>query len=251
VQRAAMRAQQARLRELRLTARLLASLPTLKAALGTKNGPTVLASLQDVQPGSNVPLLVALDVDGRVLASTNGMSLGTGGETDALETLRRLPNGALVRFGGRPYHAASVPAEAADTIFGVVVAAAPVGDEFARSLGDAVEGDVVLLDAAGLRGSTVHAGAVPWASLEAWRKDGGEPGGERAVTIGPQAFVAREIPLAPDGGLSAIVLRADGAASSYQRGRPGLLAIAGLVLLAGAGLSWWLPGILLGSAQRS
>src|SRR5690606_36394072 len=162
---------QARLRERRLTAPLLATLPILTAALGTRDGPTALATLQEVQLIANVPLLVALDVEGRVLATTNATRLGAGGETYALETLRRSPTGAVVQFGGRPYHAASVPAEAADTIFGIVVAAAPVGDAFARSLGDAVEGDVVLLDAAGLRGSTVRVGAVPWSSLEAWRKD--------------------------------------------------------------------------------
>lgn len=250
MERAVVRAQQARLRELRLTARLLASSPIVKAGLGTRDGPTVLVSLQEVQPSANVPLLVALDVDGRVLANTNGQSLGPG-DAEAFDTLRRSPNGAVVHFGGRPHHAASMPAGVGDTIFGVIVAAAPVGDAFARSLGEAVEGDVLLLDAGGLRGSTVRDGTAPWRSLDAWRQDGGAPGSERAVRIGAQAFAAREIALVPDGELSAVVLTPEATAAAYQRVRPGLLAIAGLVLLLGAALSWWLPGVLMGVGQRS
>ena len=251
VRRVVARAQQVRLDQLQLAARLVASFPDLKALLGT-NAPTIREFLQEYQRSTGAPLLVAMDVDGRVLAATDESALPLGTAADGLARLVGAPGGSLIAIGGRPYHAASAAAEAGGTIFGVVIAAAPVDDEFARDLRDATEDETVLLDDEAVRGTTLRATAVPWTTRAAWRADGGSPEAARAVELGTQQFLAREVLLSPDGPLSAVVLRERATPASTTQGlRQALLGMAAVLWLVGASLSWWLPGVLARNGQRS
>jgi hypothetical protein len=239
------RTQQIRLEQLQLTARLVATFPNLKDVLANTDTLTIREFLKDYQRTSNVPLLVALDVDGRVLGATDESGIELGRAVDSLISLREAPTGRLITIDGRPHHAASAAAEAGGAIFGVVVAAAPLDDEFARTLRDATEDEAVLLDAAALRGSSLRSTAVPWPTLGDWRADGGAPDAVKTVTIGAQQFLAREVPLSPDGALVAVVLRERRTdAAAPQRVRVGLLVIGVVLLVVGVGLSWWLPGRL-------
>src|SRR5690606_33021707 len=83
VQRVVTRTQQTRLDQLQYAAQNVAWFPNLKALLGT-DAPTIRGFLQDYQRRSNAPLLVALDVDGRVLAATDESDLALGSASDEL-----------------------------------------------------------------------------------------------------------------------------------------------------------------------
>ena len=80
----------------------------------------------------------------------------------------------IVSVGGRPYHAASAAAAAGGKLFGYVVAAVPVDQEFARAIGEATGDETVLLSDSAVLASTLPGGGAPWKSLEDWRRQGGQ-----------------------------------------------------------------------------
>ncbi|HSC25702.1 MAG TPA: serine/threonine-protein kinase [Vicinamibacterales bacterium] len=231
-----LRAQQERLDRLRLTARLVASFPQLKALFET-DAPTIRDFLQTYQqrnPGT--PQLVALGPDGYVLARTD-VATGALSEngTRWLSALGPAGGAGFITLDSRPFHAAASVAEAGGTLFGYVLAAAPVDSTFAQLLRDATEDEAVLLASGGSVGSTLPAGPPPWESLDAWRMSGATP--SRDVTIGTGRFSAREIVLAKEPRVSAVILKSHDAVTEPYRGiQTGLLLLgltAALLVLAG------------------
>jgi hypothetical protein len=214
-QRLVTRVQDERFTRLRLTARLVASFPDLKALFST-DAATVrdfLLSYQQRNPGT--PLLVALAPDGQVLARTDTTDLAPvidrrGGQTGD-SWLARLAAAdqrtAVLTLDGRPWHAAAAAAEAGGTVFGHVIAAAPVDDAFAQELRQATEDEIVLLGAGRVIASTFRPGDTPWASLEAWRRAGGEGHRSLDLAVGVQRFTAREVALVESPPLAAVVAR--------------------------------------------
>jgi hypothetical protein len=226
-----------------LTARLVASFPELKALFATD-----VATIEDFLLGyqqriANTPLLVALGPDGTVLGRTDGVRLvqETTGEEWLASLLATPGEGAVVIIGSRPYLAFAVASEAGGTIFGYLVAAAPIDQMFAEAVSEITQDEVVLLSRDEVLGSTFRAPQTPWRSLAVWRADGGRADRSIDVRIGLQRFTAREVTLTSEPPLSVLLLRSwDDAVGPYRRIERGLLAI-GVVALAGAILgSVWL-----------
>lgn len=238
-----VRAHAQRLERLRLTARLVASFPELKALFET-DAATIrdfLRAYQERNPGT--PLLVALGPDGHALARTDQAALGTSDEgADWLEALVGVEGSAgVISVAERPYHAAASASEAGGNIFGHIIAAAPVDDTFAQALRETTEDEIVLLDSRSVLGSTFRAGQVPWTSLDAWRASGGTSDARESTTIGTQRFAAREVPLTTTPPLSAIVVASrDEAIGPYQQIQRGLLLLGLVAMIAAFFGSAWL-----------
>jgi hypothetical protein len=234
-----LRAHRDRLDRLQLSARLIASFPQLKALFET-NAPTIRDFLQTYQqrnPGT--PLLVALGPEGYVLARTDEAP-GSAPERgqDWLAALVAAGGACVIAIDGQPYHAAVSPAEAGGTIFGSVVAAAPVDDSFAQILREQTQDEAVLLDGRGVAGSSLLSGQVPWESLEAFRAASGSNGSVHDLTIGTSRFAAREVLLTEEPPVAAVILASrDEITGPYRGLQTGLLAIglfaAALVLIGG------------------
>jgi hypothetical protein len=234
-----LRAQQDRLDRLHLHAKLVASIPQLKALFEETDPPTIRHFLQGYQqqnPGA--PLLVALGAGGNILAATSE-DADVAPERGPAWLAALVPAGGtgLVEIGGRSFHAAVANAQAAGTIFGSVIAAAPVDDAFAQTLRDATESETVLLDPGGLAGASLRSGQVPWKSLEEFRTAGGAPGAALETRVGPARYRAWEVPLSADPTVAAVILASrDDVTTGYRRIQAGLMGIGGaavLIVLAG------------------
>jgi hypothetical protein len=230
------RTQKERLDRLQLSARLVASFPGLKALFET-DAPTIRDFLQTyLQRNPGLPMLIALGPDGTVLARTDTVAAAEKGQT-WLSALIALGGAGLIAIDGRPYHTALQPAEAGGTIFGTVIAAAPLDNTFAQLLRDATEDEVVLLTKDGVAGTSLRAGRAPWRSLEEYRTQSGSNGTLDGITIGAARFSAREVMLTKDPPTAAVILVSrDELAAPYRGMQNGLLAIgAALAVIAGAG----------------
>ncbi len=234
-ERLVRRVHMERLTRLALSARMIALFPELKALFDTKDAPTVGAFLEEQQnalPGR--PTLIALTADGRILARTDtaGGTPAAPGDTWIDQLVERRGDPAVVSIEGRLHHAAVHPSAAADTVFGYVVAAIPVDEPFAQSLGEATQDEIVLL-ATGVLASTLRGSQVPWSSLPAWREAGGRADRAMDVRIGSQRFAAREVTLSDQPQLAAIVAKSrDDAVAPFRRMQGGLIAIAIIGIVA-------------------
>jgi hypothetical protein len=234
-ERLVRRVHMERLTRLALSARMIALFPELKALFDTKDAPTVGAFLEEQQnalPGR--PTLIALTADGRILARTDtaGGTPAAPGDTWIDQLVAKRGDPAVVSIEGRLHHAAVHPSAAADTVFGYVVAAIPVDEPFAQSLGEATQDEIVLL-ATGVLASTLRGSQVPWSSLPAWREAGGRADRAMDVRIGSQRFAAREVTLSDQPQLAAIVAKSrDDAVAPFRRMQGGLIAIAIIGIVA-------------------
>jgi len=248
-ERLVRRVQADRLANLSLTARLLASFPELKALFGT-DAATVhdfLVSYQQRNPGA--PLLIALDAQGQPIARTD--ETGAVPDEPSIDALARAGEPGVIEMRARPYHAAVAVAEAGGQVFGQVVGAMPIDEPFAATLRDATQDEVVLLSERGLLASTLRAGQTPWRSREEWRRAGGRPDGSTAVTIGVQRFTAREIVLANEPSLSAVILKSrDEAIEPYRRIQQGVLVLGLLAAAVAAAGSIWIARTVIAALQR-
>ena len=241
-----------RLERLQLTARLLASFPGLKALFDATDAATIrdfLLTYQQQNPGT--PLLVAIEPSGLVLGRTDTDTVGISSEEDWLAAVVAKPSEpTMVSVGGRPYHVASAAAAAGGKLFGYVVAAVPVDQEFARAIGEATGGEIVLLSDSAVLASTLTAGEAPWKSLQDWRRQGGRSDRATMIDIGARRFAAREVPLTQKLAVSAVIAKSrDDALEPFRRIQSGLVVI-GLVA-AGAALlaSLWLSKTITASGQ--
>ena len=236
-------AQDGRLADLQRTATLVASFPELKALFETDAATIRDFLLTYQQRNPNTPLLAALAPGGLAIARTDSSRLLD--PASGTRWLDRLSGGDQVPAGvisidDRLYHAAVAPAEAGGTIFGFVVAAAPIDEDFAGVLRDVTHAEAIIVDPESVLGSTIRDGLVPWTSLTAWHDSGGSDQRVQPVTIGTQRFAAREAPLTTDPDVAVIVLTSrDEAVAPYRQIQSGLLLIGLLaVLVAIAGSAW-------------
>jgi hypothetical protein len=224
-ERTVRRVQDEQLTRLGLAARLVASFPELKALFATD-----VATIQDFLLGyrqrvPDTPLLIALARDGSVLARTDEAPAGAGGD-EWLQALAASPGeGRVVSIDSRPHLAIAVPSEAGATVFGYLAAAQPLDQGFAQTLSDATQDDVVLLSDEGVLASTLRVQA-PWRSLDGWRASGGRADRVADLRVGAQRFAAREVPLAGEPAVSAVIMKSrDEAIGPYVRVERGLIAI--------------------------
>jgi Protein kinase domain len=240
------RVQRERLAELALTARLVASFPELRALFAT-DAPTIrdyLLSYQQRNPGA--PSLVAIGPDGTVVGWTDDRVATSGGQSVAALA----PGQAtIVQVRDRVYHAAAAVADAGGTVFGVIVGLAPIDETFAAALREATQEEVLLLSETGVLASTIR-GGTPWRLRADWRRVAGSDS-MAEVTLGADRMVAREVVLAEELGLSAIVLKSpDEASASLRRIQNGVM-LFGLLSVAGAAAgSFWIARLLRSAAAR-
>jgi hypothetical protein len=236
-----------RLERLQLTARLLASFPELKALFETTDAATIrdfLVTYQQRNPGT--PLLAALGPSGTSLGRTDvSETVATSGDSWVTAPVAERGEATVVSVAGRSYHVAAAAAEAGGKLFGYIVAAVPVDQEFARAISEATGDETVLLSSGSVLASTFAGGQLPWTSLEHWRERGGRPDRALMVDIGTRRFAAREVPLAAEPPVSAIVARSrDDALEPFRSVQRGLVVI-GLLIAASAlvaGLWLWRAG---------
>ena len=249
-ERLVRRVQSDRLANLSLTARLVASFPELKALFATNDGPTIrdfLVSYQQRNPGA--PLLVAVDPEGRPIARTDEGAAGA--SDDWIAALARAEEPAVVEMRDRPVHAAAAVADAGGQIFGQVVGALPIDGAFAAMLRDATQDEVVLLSDRSVLASTLRAGQTPWRSRDDWRRAGGRAGGSTVVDIGVQRFTAREVVLAEQPSVSAVILKSrDEAIEPFRRIQRGILIIGLLTAAIAAAGSIWIARTVVAALQR-
>ena len=104
-------------------------------------------------------LLLALDASGTVVARSDTFAAAAAarraGRRGSSRRCRASRAFGVIDVDGRPHHMALVPAEAGGTIFGFVAAAAPVDDRWAAALRDAGGSEIVVLDPAGVAGTTL------------------------------------------------------------------------------------------------
>jgi protein kinase-like protein len=244
------RVQRDRLATLALTARLVASFPELKALFAT-DAATVrdyLVSYQQRNP--EVPLLVALDPEGKVLARTDEVSAGS--HEAWIGSLARPEEPAVVQIRDRPYHAAAAVADAGGNVFGHVVAAMPIDAAFAAALREATQDEVILLSDSGVLASTLRGANTPWRSRDEWRRAGGRPDRSTDVDIGAQRFAAREVVLAEKPPLSVVILKSrDEAIEPFRRIQSGIALIGLLCAVVAAAGSVWIARTAISGLQRS
>ncbi len=237
------RAHEWRLERLQLTARLLASFPELKALFEATDAATIrdfLVTYQQRNPGT--PLLVALAPSGTPLGRTDTVEIiGTSGDGWLSALVAHQGEPTIVSVGGRSYHAATAAAEAGGKLFGYVVAAVPVDQEFARAISEATGDETVLLSDKSVLASTFTGGLAPWTSLEQWRQQGGRTDRVSMVDVGARRFAAREVTLTEAPAVSAIVARSrDDGLEPFRSVQTGLFVIGLLVAATGLAAGLWL-----------
>ena len=158
-------AQAERFRRLELVAQLVASFPDLRALFAT-DAATIRDFLADFrQRHGREELLLALDAAGRVVARSDTFAPLTIADVEDIwiepAWSGRSVIGSLM-VDGRRYHGALAAAESGGTVFGYVLAADAVDDDWARTLRDASGKEIVILSPEGVLGSTVGMAGLPW-----------------------------------------------------------------------------------------
>ncbi|HYR43611.1 MAG TPA: adenylate/guanylate cyclase domain-containing protein [Terriglobia bacterium] len=222
-------AEEARIRNLKLTANLVASLPSFVSALGTDTA-TVRDFLLDYQQRTSTELLLALDPAGHVVART---------DTPDLSPVPTGIDSGILQSAGATYHFAKMPADATGTLYGYVIAGALVDDKFARSLHDSTNGEVVI-SGARILGSTVARSALAWQTEADWERVVGKDSDPRIVEIGGERYEAAATRLGTENGprvLAAVLKSYDGAMRPYRGIQLGLLVLGIVAAIAGIAIS--------------
>ena len=93
------------------------------------------------------------------------------------------------------------PAEAGGTVFGFLLAGAPIQDTYARALSDVSHTEIVVLGPGRVLGSTLRQDELPWRSQRAWRDTFGTAPGPHATTVAGERYAA--MAALPSGGAGA------------------------------------------------
>lgn len=229
-----------RLADLRQKARLVASLPLLKALLGT-DLPTIKDFLAEYQQKNQGPdILIVLDPGGRVVARTDALDPEALPNTEALWVRPSLAGQAatgVFTTKGIVYNAAAAPAEAGGTVFGFVVAGSSIDNAFARALRDVSHDEIVVVGERVL-GSTLATSKLPWQKRDDWKVLPGSGSGSRIVDIAGETYAALSTSLGPESGPLAICLQSrDRALAPYRHIQFGLLALGLITALLGISAS--------------
>ena len=227
------------------TARLVASFPELKALFAT-DAPTIRDYLLSyLQRNPETPLLMALGPDGHIIARTDEVATPATEDARIAALAVKTGGAAIVEIHDRPSHAAAAVSEAGGNVFGFVLAATPIDDAFAAALRDVTQDEVVLLSDRRFVASSLRAGQTPWQSREEWRAAGGSAERSIDVAIGTQRYAAREVVLARDPSIAAIVLKSrEEAIQPFRRIQTGVLVIGLLSILVAVIGSVWIARVV-------
>jgi class 3 adenylate cyclase len=200
-----------RLRRLETTARVIGSFPALKALIEQTDEATVRDALIDYRQ-EHLPtgLLAVLATDGRTLAWTDALSGAALPDVAARWATPALREGVAtgtLALGDRVFHAAAVPVDAAGTVFGYLLAAAPIDDGYAQELREAARDEVVILGPRSVLASTILRDRLPW------RDASGVPSADMQspvpfdVELDGERYTALAVPTAPGERLAALTLQ--------------------------------------------
>lgn len=223
-----------RYRDLALVAELVASFPNLRALFAT-DAATIRDFLADYrQRHDRQELLVALDTRGAVVARSDTFApliIPEVERTWLQPTLEGRRTEGVLEIEGRLHHAVAAAAESGGTIFGYVLALAPVNEAWARSLRDASGKEIVVLSPKGVAASTTPPSRLPWRTAADYQP-GESPDMPQDVDLGGERFLALSVTLAPREPLTILSLQSrDVALAPYRNVQLGLLVL-GLVAAA-------------------
>jgi class 3 adenylate cyclase len=229
-----------RLRRLETTARVIGSFPALKALIEQTDEATVRDALIDYRQ-EHLPtgLLAVLATDGRTLAWTDALSGAALPDVAARWATPALREGVAtgtLALGDRVFHAAAVPVDAAGTVFGYLLAAAPIDDGYAQELREAARDEVVILGPRSVLASTILRDRLPWRDASGVPSAGMQSPVPFDVELDGERYTALAVPTAPGERLAALTLQSrDQALAPYRLIQGGLLVL-GLVAI-GAGVA--------------
>jgi len=187
-------AQADRLARLELAAQVVASFPQLKALLDTADVATVRDFLVEYQQRNQfAQLLIVFDPAGRVIARTDSVTATAVPEAQVRWLQPALGGGVatgLLATERGVFDAAVMPAEAGGTVFGFLLAGAPIEQGYAQALRDISRDDIVLLAANRVLGTTIRDDQLPWKTRQAWDAAHGSAPGPYEVTIGGETYAA-------------------------------------------------------------
>ena len=222
-----------------LVAQLVASVPELKNLLTNTDAKTIREWLSDFrQRHSRDELLIVFDGAGRVVARSDTFAPLQIPDIERhwmTPALAGRPAHAEIDIDGRVHLAVFVPSEAGGTVFGFVLAGAPVDDSLAQSLRDVSDRDIVMLSPRGVVASTLPARNIPWRT--------GADVDSMAAEVRPQyveidgeAFEAVLVPPQQGSGLRIVSLQSrDRALAPYRSIQIGLLVLGLLAAALGIG----------------
>ena len=210
-------------------------IPQLKALLATDQATVRDFLVTYQQENRNSELLVALDPDGNVVARTDTRDPAP--IADAQDLWLAPGAAGVLMTEGEAYHAAAMPAEAGELIFGLVVAGTGINDAFARELRDISHSKVVIAGELVL-GTTLAAATLPWQTRGEWEAAVGSGTGHEIIDIAGESYAAMATLLGREGGpraLAVVMQSQDQALAPYRRIQFGLVVLG--LLAAAAGIS--------------
>jgi len=224
-----------RLGRLSLVAQLVSWFPELRALFANTDAATIREFLVGFRQQHDLPeLLVALDASGRVLARSDRfapLEIPRVHQEWIEPLLSGRPSSGYLEIDGRPYHGVLTAAESGGTIFGFVLAAAPIDDQWAHALREASDKEIVILTPRGVAGTTVPSQRLPWKSAADLGTYGSSP---RQIDLGGEQFLSLLVS-APESELKVVSVLSlqsrDVALAPYRKLQAGLL-ILGLAAAA-------------------
>jgi class 3 adenylate cyclase len=222
--------EEERLRDLKLTANLVASLPSFVALMqGKADTATIRDVLNQYQQPTGTDLLIALNDSGQVV-----------GRTDTLEPepIHLVGDMGIIKTTSGTYHVAMMPAEATGRLWGYIVAGAAVGDTFARSVQNSDTEVVILGD--GILGSSVPRSQLPWQTETEWNKTAGK---DSVLQIRGEEYQSVTMRLSSAGqpGPLVVIMQSQTRAMQPYRGiQYGLLTLGIIAAACGIGISAFL-----------
>ncbi len=235
-----------RVQDLKLTASLVASFPEMRALLTETDSATIGDFLlQYEQASGRSELLIVLDPQGRVIARTDRS------EGSPSEEFLRDRDGVFIE-NGAAYHFATAPAEAAGIVYGFIVAAAAINDDFARSLGAIANGDIVIV-AEKVVGSTLPEADVPFKDQPEWSSAIPPDGGQKVIDVQGEEYSTLSTLMGSPAGFRpmAIIMRSrDRALAPYRQIQVGLVVLGLVATIAGvAGSAFFARSVTAPVAQ--
>jgi class 3 adenylate cyclase len=236
-------ARQVRQTGLEQEARLVGSLPYLKALIEETDAITINDTLaafaQENQQFSDLTIILA--PGGQVLARTDSPTPTP--IEDAGAWIAPILGGAnaagVLATPAGLYYGVAAPAAAADTLFGVVIAASAIDADYVANLRQGSQDEVVVI-ADQVIASTLPPGLTLPQTLPEWRQ---ALDADRYLEIDGEQYALREVTSETDDGLTTLVLRsASRAMEPYRNIQIGLLILGLLTTAAGIGGSVALAG---------
>jgi class 3 adenylate cyclase len=213
--------------DLSLTARLVASIPEMKALMAT-DLPTIRDFLVSYQQQNQGPdLLIVFDGNGHVLARTDSDQAEPipNAQADWVQPALSGKAFGMLRTRAGLYSCAAVPASAGETMFGFVLAGKKCDREFAQRLRQASNDEIVIAKE-DIVGSTLPESALPFHTGQAWASVLGSDGGQRHLRIGGELYAGVLTILPFPNAPAVIALQSqDKALAPYRRIQWGLLLL--------------------------